>query len=119
MAGIMIVDNVAFERISLKDIIVQAGHEVVAEANNGYDVLKCYETAHPDYVIMDIAFPDDDGIVILKELLQKHPEAKVCICTAMAQQAIIIEAIQAGAKDFIVKPYHAERIRESIRKVLH
>ncbi len=118
MAGIMIVDNVAFERVSMKDIIVQAGHEVVAEANNGYDVLKTYEISKPDMLIMDIAFPDDDGVEILKELLKKHPEAKVCVCTTMAQQAIIIEVIQAGAKDFIVKPYHAERVRESIKKVL-
>ena len=118
MAGIMIVDNVAFERVSMKDIIVQTGHEVVAEANNGYDVLKTYEKAKPDFVIMDIAFPDDDGVQVLKELLAKHPEAKVCVCTTMAQQAVIIEVIQAGAKDFIVKPYHAERVRESIKKVL-
>ena len=105
MAGIMIVDNVAFERVSMKDIIVQSGHEVVAEVNNGYDVLKVYEKVRPDYVIMDIAFPDDDGVFILKDLLKKHPEAKICVCTTMAQQAIIIEVIQAGAKDFIVKPF--------------
>ena len=118
MAGIMIVDNVAFERVSMKDIIVQAGHEVICEVNNGYEVLKFYESTRPDYVIMDISFPDDDGVEILKELLKKHPEAKVCVCTAMAQQAIIIEVIQAGAKDFVAKPYHAERIKASIRKVL-
>jgi len=118
MAGIMIVDNVAFERVSMKDIIVQTGHEVVAEANNGYDVLKTYESTRPDMVIMDIAFPDDDGVEVLKDLLRKHPEAKVCVCTTMAQQAVIIEVIQAGAKDFIVKPYLSERVRESIKKVL-
>ncbi len=114
----MIVDNVAFERISLKDIVAQAGHEVIAEVNTGYDVLKAYESTRPDYIIMDLAFPDDDGIEILKELMEKHPEAKVCICTAMAQQAVIISAIQAGAKDFIAKPYNAERIKESLVKNL-
>ena len=114
----MIVDNVAFERISLKDIISQSGHEVIAEVNNGYDVLKIYEGTKPDYVIMDIDFPDDDGLEVLKELMKKHPEAKVCICTAMAQQAIIIASIQTGAKDFIAKPYNAERIKESLVKNL-
>ena len=118
MAKIMIVDNVAFERVSMKDILIQAGHEVVAEANNGYDVLNTYETAKPDMIIMDIAFPDDDGVEVLRELLAKHPEAKVCVYTTMAQQAIIIEVIQAGAKDFVAKPYQSERIRESIKRVL-
>ena len=118
MANIMIVDNVAFERVTLKDIVAQTGHEVVAELNNGFDVLKVYKQTNPDFVIMDITFPDDDGMEVLKELMEKYPDAKVCICTAMAQQATIIQAIQIGAKDFIVKPYNAERIKQSLKKFL-
>ncbi|MCQ2957433.1 MAG: response regulator [Candidatus Gastranaerophilales bacterium] len=118
MAKIMIVDNVAFERVTLKDIVGQVGHEVVAEINNGFDLLKAYKQTKPDFVIMDITFPDDDGMEVLKELFENFPDAKVCICTAMAQQAIIIQAVQLGVKDFIVKPYNAERIKESLKKYL-
>ncbi|MDD3594316.1 MAG: response regulator [Candidatus Gastranaerophilales bacterium] len=118
MARVMIVDNVAFERISMKDIISKAGHEIVAEALTGSEAIKMYPVCQPDYVIMDIAMPDDDGVAILKEMLQKYPEAKICICTALAQQAIVIEVIQAGAVDFIVKPYRAERVKQSIRRAL-
>jgi len=118
MANIMIVDNVAFERVTLKDIVAQTGHEVVAELNNCFDIMKAYKQTRPDFIIMDITFPDDDGMEVLKELLTKYPEAKICICTAMAQQATIIQAIQLGAKDFIVKPYNAERIKQSLKKYL-
>ena len=118
MAGIMLVDNVAFERITIKDIIAQSGHEVVAEVNNGDEVIRTYERIRPDFVIMDIDLPDTDGLEVLRELLNTHKEAVVCVCTAMAQQAAIIEAIQCGVKDFIVKPYNTERIRTSIKKFL-
>lgn len=114
----MLVDNVAFERITLKDIIAQAGHEVVAEVNNGCDVLKTYEKTSPNLVIMDINLPDCEGIEILRELMTKHSDAVVCVCTALAQQALIIEAIQLGIKDFIVKPYNTERIRTTMQKFL-
>ena len=114
----MLVDNVAFERITIKDIIAQSGHEVIAEVNNGDDVVKTYERIKPDFVIMDIDLPDVDGLEVLRDLLSRNKDAVVCVCTAMAQQATIIEAIQCGVKDFIVKPYNTERIRISIKKFL-
>ena len=118
MAKVLIADSVAFERLSLKDIFTKLGHEVVAEASNTNDLIKAYGSASPDYVIMDIALSDSEGISSLKTLLKKYPEAKVCVCTAMAQQVTVIESINAGAKDFVVKPYQANRIKQSIEKVL-
>ena len=118
MAKVLIADSVAFERISLKDIFNKLGHEVVAEASNTNDLVKMYGTANPDYVIMDIALSDSEGTNSLKTLLKKYPEAKVCVCTAMAQQVTVIESINIGAKDFIVKPYQPNRIKQSIEKVL-
>ena len=116
---ILIVDDAAFMRMMLKNILTTSGLEVVGEAINGKDAVEKYEELKPDLVTMDITMPEVDGLQGLKILKSKYPEAKVIMCSAMGQQSMVIEAIQSGAKDFIVKPFQADRVIESIRKVLN
>ncbi|RXJ00716.1 response regulator [Anaerobacillus alkaliphilus] len=118
LARIMIVDDAAFMRMTLKNIISQAGHEVVGEAANGLEAVETYKLTQPELVTMDITMPEMDGIQALKEIKKIDPKAKILMCSAMGQQGMVIEAIQSGAADFIVKPFNAERINESIGKVL-
>lgn len=118
MAKILIVDDAAFMRMTLKNIIIEAGHEVVGEAGNGIEAIANYQSTQPELVTMDITMPEMDGIEALKEIKKINPKALVVMCSAMGQQGMVIEAIQSGAADFIVKPFNAERINESIGKVL-
>lgn len=118
MAKILIVDDAAFMRMTLKNIISEAGHEVVGEAGDGLQAIEQYKSTQPELVTMDITMPEMDGIAALKEIKKMDPNAKVVMCSAMGQQGMVIEAIQSGAVDFIVKPFNAERINESIGKVL-
>lgn len=113
---VLITDDAAFMRMMLKDILVKNGHEVVAEAGDGLEMLKKYDETMPDIVILDITMPNMDGLVALKELRKKHPNANVVMCSAMGQQSMVIDAIQSGAKDFIVKPFQAERVVECLAK---
>lgn len=118
MARILIVDDAAFMRMTLKNIVTQAGHEVVGEAANGLEAIEAYRTAQPELVTMDITMPEMDGIEALKQIKKIDPQAKILMCSAMGQQSMVIEAIQSGAADFIVKPFNAERINDSIGRVL-
>lgn len=118
MARILVVDDAAFMRMTLKNIITQAGHEVVGEAGNGIEAIDTFKAVKPELVTMDITMPEMDGIQALKEIKKCDPKAKVVMCSAMGQQGVVIEAIQSGAADFIVKPFNADRINESIGKVL-
>lgn len=113
---VLIADDAAFMRMMLKDILVKNGHEVVGEAVNGVDMLQKYEDTNPDIVTLDITMPEMDGLQALKKLREKHQDANVVMCSAMGQQAMVIDAIQSGAKDFIVKPFQAERIVECLAK---
>ncbi|MBT1248000.1 MULTISPECIES: chemotaxis protein CheY [unclassified Thermosipho (in: thermotogales)] len=114
---ILIVDDAAFMRMMLKDIITKAGHEVVGEAANGKEAVEKYKELKPDIVTMDITMPEMNGIEAIKEIKKIDPNATIIVCSAMGQQAMVIEAIQAGAKDFIVKPFQAARVIEAIQKV--
>ena len=114
---ILITDDAAFMRMMLKNILEREGFEVY-EALNGKDMLMKYEEVHPDLVTLDITMPEMDGLTAIKELIKKHSDAKVIMCSAMGQQAMVIEAIQNGARDFIVKPFAADRILEAVRKVI-
>ncbi|ANQ53862.1 chemotaxis protein CheY [Thermosipho sp. 1063] len=114
---ILIVDDAAFMRMMLKDIIAKAGHEVVGEAANGKEAVEKYKELKPDIVTMDITMPEMNGIEAIKEIKKIDPNATIIVCSAMGQQAMVIEAIQAGAKDFIVKPFQAARVIEAIQKV--
>jgi len=118
MATVLIVDDAAFMRMILKDILVKGGYEIVGEAANGNEALTKYKQFKPDLVTMDITMPDCDGIAALKNIMSGHPEAKIIMCSAMGQQAMVIESIQAGAKDFIVKPFQPQRVLEAIKKLI-
>lgn len=115
---ILIVDDAAFMRMMLKDILVKNGYEVLGEAENGLKAVEKYKELNPDLVIMDITMPEMDGIEAVKEIKKINQSAAVIMCSAMGQQSMVIEAIQSGAKDFIVKPFQADRIIEAVRKVI-
>ena len=115
---ILLVDDAAFMRMMLKDILTKHGYEVVGEAANGVEAIKKFKELKPFLTILDITMPDMDGITAAKGIREVDANAKVIMCSAMGQQAMVIDAIQAGAKDFIVKPFQAERVIEAIQKVI-
>ena len=114
--SILICDDAAFMRMMLKDILVKEGYEVIGEAVNGADGVEKYNSLKPDLVTMDITMPEMDGIAALKAIRANDPAAKVIMCSAMGQQAMVVESIQAGARDFIVKPFQKDRVIEAIKK---
>lgn len=115
---ILIVDDAAFMRMMIRDILSKNGFEIVGEAVDGAQAIEKYKEHKPDLITMDITMPEMDGITALKEIRKIDPSAKVIMCSAMGQQAMVIDAIQAGAKDFIVKPFQADRVIEAIKKTL-
>ncbi len=116
--NILICDDAAFMRMMIKDILTKNGYNVAGEAENGAKAVEKYAEVKPDLVLMDITMPEMDGIQALKKIKSNDPSAMVIMCSAMGQQAMVIEAIQAGAKDFIVKPFQAERVLEAVKKVV-
>ena len=116
--NILICDDAAFMRMMIKDILTKNGYNVVGEAENGVKAIEAYQEFSPDLVLLDITMPEMDGIDALKGIREKDPNACVIMCSAMGQQAMVIEAIQSGAKDFIVKPFQAERVLEAVKKVI-
>ena len=117
MKRILICDDAVFMRMMLKDILVKNGYEVVGEASDGNEAVEKYKELKPDLTTMDITMPNKDGLQALKEIKAFDNNAVVIMVSAMGQQAMVIDAIQSGAKDFIVKPFQAERVKESISKV--
>ncbi|AOZ94231.1 response regulator [Paenibacillus crassostreae] len=115
---ILIVDDAAFMRMMIRDILTKNGFEVVGEAQDGAQAIEKFKELRPDLITMDITMPEMDGIAALKEIKKIDPSAKVIMCSAMGQQAMVIDAIQAGAKDFIVKPFQTDRVVEAINKTL-
>ncbi|NLK40293.1 MAG: response regulator [Clostridiales bacterium] len=115
---IMIVDDATFMRLMIKDILVKNSYEIAAEANDGLEAVEKYKETRPDAVILDITMPNMDGLTTLVEIKKHDPDAKVIICSAMGQESIVIEAIKAGASDFIVKPFHADRILKALQKTV-
>lgn len=118
MARILVVDDAAFMRMMIKDILTKNGYNVVGEAENGLKAIEKYKELSPDLVLMDITMPELDGIGAVKQIKAFDSNAKVIMCSAMGQQAMVIEAIQSGARDFIVKPFQPERVIEAVRKVV-
>ena len=116
--GVLIVDDAAFMRMMIKDILSKNGYQIVGEAENGIKAVEKYAELKPDLVIMDITMPEMDGIEAVKRIRAVDSGATIVMCSAMGQQAMVIEAIQAGAKDFIVKPFQPERVLEAVNKVL-
>jgi two-component system chemotaxis response regulator CheY len=121
MAKILIVDDALFMRKMLVDIISKEGLEVCGEAENGKDAINKYQQLKPDLVTMDIVMPkidDIDGIKAVKEIMKINPQAKVVMVSAMGQHSLVVEAIQAGAKDFVTKPFQPSRVIEALKRVL-
>lgn len=118
MANVMVVDDALFMRMTIKKMLEAHGHTVVGEAGNGVEAVKRYAEIKPDIVMLDITMPDMDGVSALKRIKEIDAQARVIMCSAMGQQAMVIESIQAGAKDFIVKPFQAERVLEAVKKVV-
>ncbi|MCR5177503.1 MAG: response regulator [Lachnospiraceae bacterium] len=115
---ILITDDAAFMRMMLKDILTKGGYEVVGEAENGQMAIDKFKELHPDLVTLDITMPELDGIGALKGIKAADPNAVCIMCSAMGQQAMVIESIQAGAKDFIVKPFQADRVISAVQKAI-
>ena len=116
--NILICDDAAFMRMMIKDILTKNGYNVAGEAENGAKAVEKYQEIKPDLVLMDITMPEMDGIQALKKIKEQDSSALVIMCSAMGQQAMVIESIQAGAKDFIVKPFQADRVIEAVKKVV-
>jgi two-component system chemotaxis response regulator CheY len=117
MTRVLIVDDAAFMRMMIKDILEKNGYEVVAEANNGIKAVEMYKKEKPDIVTMDITMPDMDGIEAVKAIREFDPDAKIIMCSAMGQQSMVMDAIRAGAKDFVVKPFQPDRVLEAMGKL--
>ncbi|NLT95043.1 MAG: response regulator [Clostridia bacterium] len=115
---ILVVDDAAFMRMMIKDILTKNGYEVIGEAENGKVAIEKYRELQPDLVTMDITMPEMDGIQAVRKIKEINANAKIVMCSAMGQQAMVIDAIQAGAKDFIVKPFQPDRVLEAVRKAL-
>lgn len=118
MSRILIVDDAEIMRDMLRGILETAGYNIVGEAGDGEQALNEYQRLKPDLVIMDISMPRMDGIHALKFIKAYDPKAKVVMCSAMGQQEMVIDAIELGAKEFIVKPFHAEAVLNIISRVL-
>lgn len=114
---VLIVDDAAFMRIKLKDILEKNNYEVVGEAENGIEAIEKYKELSPNIVTMDITMPEMDGVEALKEIKAFDPNAKILMCSAMGQQSMVMDAIRAGAVDFIVKPFDTERVIHALDKV--
>ena len=114
----MVVDDAAFMRLMVRNILEEAGHTVVCEAENGQDAVDKYKQYHPDLVTLDITMPIVDGLEALKQIRRYDPFAVVIMCSAMGQKPMVIEAIKMGAKDFIVKPLQQDRVVEAVSKAL-
>lgn len=115
---ILITDDTAFMRMTLKNILSKNGYEIAGEAEDGVQSVALYKSTSPDLVTMDITMPNMDGITAIKEIMKVDPNAKIIVCSAMGQKSLVIEALNAGAKDFIVKPFQPDRITEAVKKVL-
>jgi len=117
-ARILITDDTIFTRTVLKSILTANGFKNIIEAGNGEEAVREYKSKQPDVVLMDITMPVMDGLAALREIRAHDPKAKVIMCTAMGQKNMVVEAIQAGAKDFIVKPFQSNRVLESINRAI-
>lgn len=115
---VMLVDDASFMRMMLKNILVGSGYEIIGEAENGAKAVEQYKSLKPDLTIMDIIMPEMGGIDAVREIVKINPSAKILMCSSMGQQSLVVEAIQAGAKDFIVKPFQPSNVLEAVKKAL-
>ena len=115
---VLVCDDAIFMRTMISDILSQAGYQIVGEAESGAQAVQKYRELKPELVTMDIVMPDMSGIEAVREICQEDPDARILMCSAMGQQALVVEAIQAGAKDFVVKPFQPSRVLEAVQRVL-
>ncbi len=115
---VLVCDDAIFMRTMISDILSQAGYEVVGEAETGVQAVERYKELTPDLVTMDIVMPDMGGIDAVREIIKISPSARILMCSAMGQHSLVTEAIQAGAKDFVVKPFQPSRVLEAVERVL-
>jgi two-component system chemotaxis response regulator CheY len=118
MARVLIVDDAAFMRKMLGDVLAKGGHEVIGEGANGSEAVAQYQALRPDIMTLDITMPEKDGLAALREILTLEPSAKVVMCSALGQESKVLEAIKSGAKDFVVKPFQPDRVLDAIGKAL-
>lgn len=118
MAKILLVDDAAFMRMMLKTTLTQAGYTDLFEAEDGVKAVEVYTAERPDLVFMDITMPNKDGLETLKEIKAIDPNATIVMCSAMGQEAMVMDSIKSGAKDFIVKPFKPERILSTVKKII-
>lgn len=118
MARVLIVDDAAFMRKMLGDVLAKGGHEVIGEGANGSEAVAQYQALRPDIMTLDITMPEKDGLAALREILTLEPSAKIVMCSALGQESKVLEAIKSGAKDFVVKPFQPDRVLDAIGKAL-
>jgi two-component system chemotaxis response regulator CheY len=117
--SVLVVDDALFMRMMIKDILSRDGFLVVGEAENGVEAVEKYADLKPDLVTMDIVMPEMDGIEAVRNIIKMDPGARVLMCSAMGQQPLVVEALEAGARDFIIKPFQPAKVVEAVRKALH
>jgi two-component system, chemotaxis family, chemotaxis protein CheY len=118
MARVLVVDDAAFMRKVVSDALSKGGHEVIGEASNGAEAIARYQELRPELTTLDITMPEMDGITALKEIMAMDPRARIIMCSALGQESKVLEAIKAGAKDFVVKPFKAERVLDAVGKAM-
>ena len=118
MARVLVVDDAAFMRKMVSDALTGGGHEIVGEAANGDEAVQRFQELRPDIMTLDITMPEKDGLAALREIIAADPGAKVVMCSALGQESKVLEAIKAGAKDFVVKPFQVERVLSAVEKAL-
>jgi len=120
MAGarVLVVDDAAFMRRMLGDILVRHGLEIAGEAADGESAIALYNKVRPDLVLMDITMPGMNGIEAVRRIIATDPEARIVMCSALGQQTLVLESLEAGARDFIVKPFHPAKVMETVNKAL-
>ncbi len=118
MGKVLVVDDAQFMRLTLSNILKKAGFEVVGEASDGQMAVDMYDQLKPDLVTMDITMPTMNGLDATREILKQDPNAKIVMCSAMGQESMVVEAIRSGAKDFIVKPFKADRVLKTVQGIL-
>ena len=118
MARVLVVDDAAFMRKMVSDALIQGGHVVVGEAGNGVEEIERFQELKPEVTTLDITMPEKDGLSALREIIELDPAARVIMCSALGQESKVLESIKLGAKDFVVKPFQADRVLEAIGKAL-
>ena len=118
MARVLVVDDAAFMRKVVSDALKGGGHEVIGEASNGVEAVARYQELQPELMTLDITMPEMDGLTALKEIIAIDPSARIIMCSALGQESKVLEAIKAGAKDFVVKPFKPDRVLDAVGKAL-